>query len=225
MQISALSTSKVPTHDSLSYSRINGRETSFSSLQTATISASDQDSSILLSLSSRVDYYEATYTAEGIINNPVHADLAATEETESPLASQVRNLQATYLEMIRRRVEYLLKELTRSINNPDSSYPYLKSGDDSGDTTVSSVSTLTVDTDYFSTEQTAQRIVQFALSFYDGGDRAEYVDMVKSAVMKGYNEAKKALGGYLPSVADDTIVLAMQAFDQFAAGSQVDYTA
>ena len=225
MQISALSTSTVSALDSSLYNRVYGRETSFSSQQTANISSSNQNSSILLSLSSRVDYYEATYTIEGTTENSSQVDQTATEETDSSLAAQVQNIQATYLEMIRKRVEYLLKELTSSINNQDTSKPYLFSADNVTDTTVSPVSTPITDSDYFSAEQTSQRIVQFALSFYDGGDRSEFVDMVKSAVMKGYNEAKKALGGYLPSVVDDTIALAMEAFDQFAVGSQVDFTA
>ena len=225
MQISALSTSTLSALDSSSYNRVNGRETSFSSQQTANISSSDQGSSILLSLINRVDYYEATYTIEGIAENSSQVDQTATEETNSSLAAQVQNIQATYLEMIRKRVEYLLKELTSSINNQDTSKPNLFSTYNVTDSTVSSVSTPIADSDYFSADQTSQRIVQFALSFYDGGDRTEFVDMVKSAVMKGYNEARKALGGYLPSVSDDTIALAMKAFDQFAAVSQVDLTA
>ena len=239
MQISSLSTSAIPALDSFSYGLINGRETTVNSQQTAQTAYSDPGSSNLLSLSSKVEYREATYTMEGVMSNPGQINTASPEEPDSPLATQVNNFKVSYLEMIRKRVEYLLKELTRSNRGSEPSATLLNSGDSGTDNTAAingieqmlaasqniSVSATITDPEYFSPEQTAQRIVQFALSFYNGGDRAEYVDMVKSAVMKGYGEARAAWGGNLPSVADDTISLAMKAFDQFAAGSQVDYTA
>ncbi len=239
MQISSLSTSAIPAFDSYSYDLIKGRETKVSSKQTAQIAYSDPGSSILLSLSSKVEFREATYTMEGIKNNPGQINSVSPEEVDSPLATYVNNFKVSYLEMIKKRVEYLLSELTHSINSSDTSVSFLNFGDSGTENTsaingieqmlaasknISNSATIT-DKGYFSPEQTAQRIVQFALSFFDGGDRAEYIDMVKSAVMKGYSEARAAWGGNLPSVADDTISLAMQAFDQFAAGSQVDYTA
>jgi hypothetical protein len=78
--------------------------------------------------------------------------------------------------------------------------------------------------DYYSAEQTAGRIVQFALSFYDGGDHAEYAAMVMDAVMAGYEQAKEYMGGALPSVSGDTISLVMQAVREFAATGSVDIT-
>ena len=49
--------------------------------------------------------------------------------------------------------------------------------------------------------------------------------MVKSAVMKGYDEARAAFGGLLPSGAVSTINLVMQGLNNFAAGNAVNYSA
>lgn len=65
-------------------------------------------------------------------------------------------------------------------------------------------------------EKTAERIINFALSFYDGGDRQEFGAMIRKAVMKGYHEAMKALGGFLPQESHDTIELVNRAIDDFA---------
>jgi len=239
MPISALSSGTVSSLGSFLFNRASALETSFSSQQNANISADNQGNSLLLSLSSRIDYYEATYSIKGITGNSGQVDQTATDKTDSTSATQQLNFQATYLEMIRERVAYLLEKLANSINRQDTSSVNSIFSDNATKTTSStdyigqllnasqktSATTLEITSGYYSAEQTSQRIVQFALLFYDGGDRSEYVDMVKSAVLKGYNEAKKALGGYLPPVADNTIALAMEAFDQFAAGSHTDITA
>ena len=72
------------------------------------------------------------------------------------------------------------------------------------------------DADYFSPEKTAERIINFSLSFYDGGDRQEFAAMIRKAVMKGYHEAMKALGGFLPQESHDTFELVNRAIDDFA---------
>ena len=79
--------------------------------------------------------------------------------------------------------------------------------------------------DYYSPEKTAGRIVNFALSFYTGGDRTEFAEMVKDAVIKGFQEAGAALGGYLPQEALETFSLVMDALDSFAAGETVNFSA
>ena len=46
--------------------------------------------------------------------------------------------------------------------------------------------------------------------------------MIRAAVMKGYHEAGKALGGFLPQVSHDTITLVNRALDEFAHGNNVN---
>ena len=74
----------------------------------------------------------------------------------------------------------------------------------------------------FSPEKTAGRILDFALSFYDGGDRQEFAAMAREAVMKGFNEAMKAFGGSLPRECHDTIRIVNEALDDFAQGGTLD---
>ena len=84
---------------------------------------------------------------------------------------------------------------------------------------TTNVINLSIDTSAFSPENTANRIVQFALAFYTGGNREEYVAMVREAVMKGFQDAQSAFGGFLPEVSYETFDLVNQALNDFAAGS------
>ena len=70
----------------------------------------------------------------------------------------------------------------------------------------------------FSPEATAQRILDFALSFYNGGDRTEYAAMAMKAVQKGFMKAAEALGGSLPEISIDTYNLVMKGFSEFITG-------
>lgn len=69
-----------------------------------------------------------------------------------------------------------------------------------------------------SPEATARRILGFALAHDDGGDRAAFADKVRAAVLKGYNEAKRALGGFLPPEASRTLELVMNGLDSYVIG-------
>jgi hypothetical protein len=73
-------------------------------------------------------------------------------------------------------------------------------------------------TGYYSVENTAARIVGFALSFYDGGDRQAYAEEMKAAVAKGFGQAAAACGGALPRVSHETFALALASLDRWAGG-------
>lgn len=70
----------------------------------------------------------------------------------------------------------------------------------------------------WSPEATANRILSFALAWYDGGDKGEYAEMAMKAIMKGARQAAVALGGTLPQAATETISLVVQGLEEFAAG-------
>jgi methylmalonyl-CoA mutase cobalamin-binding subunit len=84
-----------------------------------------------------------------------------------------------------------------------------------------SVSSVFSPDSYYSAEKTAARIVDFALSFYNGGDREDFARMVQEAVLKGFDQAKVAMGGTLPSISEKTISLVLNAINQFASGVEV----
>ena len=67
--------------------------------------------------------------------------------------------------------------------------------------------------------ETAERILSFALSGHDGGDRRAYAAIVADAVMHGVREAEAALGGFLPPAARETLRLIREGLAAFAAGT------
>ncbi|MDF1551537.1 MAG: hypothetical protein P1P84_00680 [Deferrisomatales bacterium] len=75
-----------------------------------------------------------------------------------------------------------------------------------------------VDPVYWNVENTVQRLVDFATGLYREGDRGEHVDKMVAAMQRGYAEAAQAFGGALPEIADDTIELAVQRLEEWAAG-------
>jgi len=75
---------------------------------------------------------------------------------------------------------------------------------------VSASQTLTiemdvVDTEYWSVENTASRLADFAVALYAGGDRQEHFEQMAASMEKGYEEAKEAFGGWLPDISRETV--------------------
>jgi len=64
---------------------------------------------------------------------------------------------------------------------------------------------------YFGVEQTSDRIVKFAIGVA-GGDPAR-IEAIKAGVEKGFNEAKKAFGDWLPDISYDTYDKVMEKLD------------
>ncbi len=65
---------------------------------------------------------------------------------------------------------------------------------------------------YWSAEQTAKRILDTAKRL--AGDDPSKIELLRNAVMQGFREAERILGG-LPSVCHDTYKLVMEGFDQW----------
>ena len=166
-------------------------------------------------------------------------------EPDSNTSEMLETAMEKYYELISKQVEYFLRSISEQsckILNPtetkiDENLPKINNnGSVARSYSVYSRQTVIIsqnitiegnitDFDYFSPEKTAERIINFALSFYDGGDREEFAAMVKKAVMKGYNEAMKALGGILPPEAHETIKIVNSAIDNFANGKDMSISA
>jgi len=67
--------------------------------------------------------------------------------------------------------------------------------------------------------ETAERILSFALTGHDGGDRRAYAAMVADTVMHGVRKAEAALGVFLPPAARETLRLIREGLAAFAAGT------
>lgn len=80
--------------------------------------------------------------------------------------------------------------------------------------------------EYWNAENTSRRIVDFALTFFDGfkGAGEDFVKMIKDAVEKGFRKANDVLGELPEPVAklvEDTYNLVMQKIDTWAAGKGI----
>ena len=245
MQISTVSNPVSPAYGNtaLSQMQINRTETSYTRHENIDIYYQNGDTSVQLSLNSYIEYHESTYTAEGIVLQPEMNSLQLSGEIETIDTKSLLIVKEQYLDIIRKKVEYLLDQLIQ--NSKGSSNSAVSQSADRSSLYSSSIryeymlyseSTLFLSqtsapdsdiavTDYFSPEKTTGRIVNFALSFYSGGDRTEFAAMVKDAVMKGFQEAGVALGGYLPPEAQETLSLVIDALDSFAAGETLNLSA
>lgn len=67
---------------------------------------------------------------------------------------------------------------------------------------------------YWSAENTAERLVEFAKSL-SGGD-PEKIEMLKEAFDKGFKEIENMFGGTLPDLSYNTYSLTMEKFNQWA---------
>lgn len=78
------------------------------------------------------------------------------------------------------------------------------------------------DDDYWGSEQTARRIVDFAIAI-SGGDTA-YADQLLEAFKKGYADAESSLGGKLPQVCKNTYDKVSGYFDDWKNGTYTSST-
>jgi len=79
--------------------------------------------------------------------------------------------------------------------------------------------TLIADDGYFGVEQTSDRIVKFAIGIA-GGDPAR-TEAIRAGVEKGFNEAKKAFGDWLPDISYDTYDKVMEKLDAWVNESSI----
>jgi hypothetical protein len=66
---------------------------------------------------------------------------------------------------------------------------------------------------YYSVEETAKRILNFAVAL-SGGDPSK-VDMLERAAMRGFAEAEKMWGGKLPEISQQTMEAVRNGFEQW----------
>ncbi len=76
-----------------------------------------------------------------------------------------------------------------------------------------------IDPEYWSVENTAGRLFDFAVGLFPGGDREEHAERMIRAMEIGYEEARKAFGGWLPPVARETVDLAAELLEEWAEGA------
>ncbi|SDL65956.1 hypothetical protein [Halarsenatibacter silvermanii] len=70
----------------------------------------------------------------------------------------------------------------------------------------------------YSSEAVSDRIVNFARAI--SGDDTEKYDLLREAIDKGFDEARRILGGSLPEVSETTYDLVMEKLDHWASESE-----
>jgi hypothetical protein len=68
---------------------------------------------------------------------------------------------------------------------------------------------------YFSVEETAGRMLDFAVAL-TGGDPAQ-IEVMRDAVQRGFAQAERMFGGELPEISHQTLEAVMNGFDEWAA--------
>jgi len=69
---------------------------------------------------------------------------------------------------------------------------------------------------YFSVEETASRILDFAVAL-SGGDPSR-IDLLQGAVERAFGQAERMFGGELPQISHDTLAAIREGFDQWREG-------
>ncbi|MCL2218095.1 MAG: hypothetical protein FWB91_13900, partial [Defluviitaleaceae bacterium] len=68
---------------------------------------------------------------------------------------------------------------------------------------------------YFSVEETAARMLDFAVAL-TGGD-PNRIEVMRDAVQRGFRQAERMFGGELPEISHQTLQAVMDGFDEWAA--------
>ena len=200
-----------------SYSRLEVKQTLLK--ETGASSGSNEDSVFLTQFLSYEQYtYSSDLTAAG--SSAFSTPEAGSAEQSGGVAASTQLFGRSFLDTIQNRVKFLLEALAGNDTESDGSDLFAASSDTAVIPEESSAGSLS--SSDFSVERTASRIVEFALSFFDGGDRGEYASKVEDAVMKGYSQALEAMGGSLPAIAGDTISQVMDQLQQFASGADIN---
>lgn len=73
-----------------------------------------------------------------------------------------------------------------------------------------------VDPEYWSVENTAGRLRDFAVALYGGGDRSAHREKMMAGMEEGYRQAQEAFGGTLPEIARQTVDRAKEMLTEWA---------
>jgi len=170
-------------------------------------------------------------TASGVIKDKVTINAPTTEKAvtySSPLTEQER-LDTKFL-MLRELVANIFK--SQGLAGPTTGANQRSSADttgtspgstliDIGDGKTADISTMTpddakklvADDGYWGVAKTADRIFQQAVAI--SGNDPTRIDKVKEGILKGFEMAKKAFGGELPDISQQTLDAVMKKLDNW----------
>ena len=141
---------------------------------------------------------------EGVIYKPNAAMV-------SQLKAEQEAIQSRFLDMVRQT----LSKQGKSVSAGDDIWKQIAQGDFSVDAQTKADAQSAISEDgYWGVKQTSERLLNFAKAL-TGGDPSRAEEM-RSAFVKGYEAAAKAMGGTLPDIAAQTYDATMKLFDDWA---------
>lgn len=122
---------------------------------------------------------------------------------------------------LRELVEKMLLKQGKHLNKAEDIYAALRKGEVSVDEATAKQATDDIsENGYWGVNQTSDRLVSFAKAL-TGGDPSKIEEM-RSAILKGFESAKKAWGGELPSICQDTYDMTLKKLDEWSNSSKAE---
>ncbi|MBI5016900.1 MAG: hypothetical protein HZB55_15635 [Deltaproteobacteria bacterium] len=206
------------------------QELSYQSQERLDVTYSDSAGNAFhLTIERSTSLYAATYDRSGALGGRSHGHGRHARGSGNGLESLAAGLRDA--NDTARGFQRLLHRLLKAV---DPSYAERSSGRErpaggaGGTEVVAAAENVTVtlevtgapSSDYWSAENTAGRLVDFATALFRGGDRSAHAERMAAAMEQGYSEAEKAFGGALPAIARETVDLARERLQAWASAPQ-----
>lgn len=154
---------------------------------------------------------EGTAENYSLATDKVELSYSSESITTYDSTMSLRGTHNDGFDLLRGLVMNMFKEQGLSLNIPAGTTGNGVEEIDLREITPEEANELIAEDGYFGVEQTSDRIVDFAIGVA-GGDPAK-IDAIKAGVEKGFNEAFKAFGNWLPDISYDTYDTVMEKLD------------
>lgn len=154
---------------------------------------------------------EGTAENYSLATDKVELSYSSESITTYDSTMSLRGTHNDGFDLLRGLVMNMFKEQGLSLNIPAGTTGNGVEEIDLREITPEEANELIAEDGYFGVEQTSDRIVDFAIGVA-GGDPAK-IDAIKAGVEKGFNEAFKAFGNWLPDISYDTYDTVMDKLD------------
>lgn len=155
------------------------------------------------------------------------SDNTATSSTQKTYTQDTKTIEKLKAEaekrteQLRNLVEKLLLKQGEKFTDATEMYQLLREGKLKVDPETAAQAQADIAEDgYYGVKQTSDRLFSFAIAL-TGGDPSKAAEM-KEAFIKGYEDAKKAWGGELPEICEETYEATIKKFDDWLNESQTE---
>lgn len=191
-------------------SSISGVSSAYSTYEASSVNTSSKTAVNTAAESTKASTAtEAAATFERTTTDEQIAEKVAAKKTYKPDRATIDRLKQdadARTEQLRSLVE---KIITKQADKTTSIFDFL--GQEYSAEDIAKAKEDVSEDGYWGVNQTSQRILDFATAL-TGGDPDKIEDM-RSAFEKGFNQAKKAFGGELPEISQQTYDAVMKGFD------------